>query len=101
MLIPVAVVLTGAVPINAPGIIFAPFFVATLGLQFVALRLLARGHYPPILSLLFEVLRMPAVCRRPCRSCRPAATATSGSRPRAAARAALPVAGRGRWFPTC
>ena len=61
MLIPVAVVLTGAVPINAPGIIFAPFFVATLGLQFVALRLLARGHYPPILSLLFEVLRMPAV----------------------------------------
>ncbi len=34
---------------------------ATLGLQFVALRLLARGHYPPILSLLFEVLRMPAV----------------------------------------
>lgn len=61
MLIPVAVVLTGAVPINAPGIIFAPFFVATLSLQFVALRLLARGHYPPILSLLFEVLRMPAV----------------------------------------
>ena len=61
MLIPVAVVLTGAVPIAAPGVIFAPFFVATLGSQFVALRLLARGHYPPILSLLFEVLRMPAV----------------------------------------
>jgi len=61
MLIPVAVILTGAVPISAPGAIFAPFFIATLGLQFVALRLLARGHYPPILSLLFEVLRMPAV----------------------------------------
>jgi cellulose synthase (UDP-forming) len=61
MLIPVAVVLTGAVPINAPGLIFAPFFVTTLGMQFIALRLLARGHYPPILSLLFEVLRMPAV----------------------------------------
>ncbi len=61
VLIPVAVVLTGAVPINAPGLIFAPFFVTTLGLQFIALRLLARGHYPPILSLLFEVLRMPAV----------------------------------------
>ncbi len=61
MLIPVAVVLTGAVPINAPGVIFAPFFVLTLGLQFVAFRLLARGHYPPILSVLFEVLRMPAV----------------------------------------
>lgn len=61
MVIPLAVVATGAVPINAPGEIFGPFFVATLALQFVALRLLARGHYPPILSLLFEVLRMPAV----------------------------------------
>jgi cellulose synthase (UDP-forming) len=61
MVIPLAVVATGAVPISAPGLIFGPFFVATLGLQFVALRLLARGHYPPILSLLFEVLRMPAV----------------------------------------
>jgi cellulose synthase (UDP-forming) len=61
MVIPLAVVATGAVPIRAPGEIFGPFFVATLGLQFVALRLLARGHYPPILSLLFEVLRMPAV----------------------------------------
>jgi cellulose synthase/poly-beta-1,6-N-acetylglucosamine synthase-like glycosyltransferase len=61
MVIPLAVVATGAVPINAPGEIFGPFFGATLALQFVALRLLARGHYPPMLSLLFEVLRMPAV----------------------------------------
>ena len=61
MVIPIVVVATGAVPIRAPGMVFAPFFVATLGLQFVALRLLARGHYPPILSVLFEVLRMPAV----------------------------------------
>lgn len=61
MVIPIAVVATGAVPINAPGYVFAPLFLITLGLQFVALRLLARGHYPPILSLLFEVLRMPAV----------------------------------------
>jgi cellulose synthase/poly-beta-1,6-N-acetylglucosamine synthase-like glycosyltransferase len=61
MVIPLAVVATGAVPIRAPGNVFAPFFLATLGLQFVALRLLARGHYPPILSVLFEVLRMPAV----------------------------------------
>jgi cellulose synthase (UDP-forming) len=61
MTIPLAVVATGAVPIDAPGEIFGPFFVATLGIQFVALRLLARGHYPPILSVLFEVLRMPAV----------------------------------------
>lgn len=59
--IPLAVVATGAVPIDAPGEIFGPFFLATLGIQFIALRLLARGHYPPILSVLFEVLRMPAV----------------------------------------
>jgi cellulose synthase (UDP-forming) len=61
MVIPMAVVATGAVPISAPGEVFGPFFLATFGLQFVALRLLARGHYPPILSILFEVLRMPAV----------------------------------------
>jgi cellulose synthase (UDP-forming) len=59
--IPLAVVATGAVPIDAPGEIFGPFFLATLGIQFVALRLLARGYYPPILSVLFEILRMPAV----------------------------------------
>lgn len=61
MVIPLAVVATGAVPILAPGIVFAPFFLATLAIQFVALRFLARGHYPPFLSVLFEVLRMPAI----------------------------------------
>jgi len=61
MVIPLAVVATGAVPILAPGAIFAPFFATTLAIQFVALRLLARGHYPPILSVLFEILRMPAI----------------------------------------
>jgi cellulose synthase/poly-beta-1,6-N-acetylglucosamine synthase-like glycosyltransferase len=61
IVIPLAVVATGAVPIVAPGEVFGPFFLLTLGVQFVALRLLARGHYPPLLSVLFEVLRMPAV----------------------------------------
>jgi cellulose synthase (UDP-forming) len=61
MVIPLVVVATGAVPIRAAGEVFGPFFLLTLGLQFVALRLLARGHYPPILSVLFETLRMPAV----------------------------------------
>ncbi len=61
IVIPLAVVATGAVPILAPGAVFAPFFVATIVIQFVALRLLARGHYPPVLSVLFEVLRMPAI----------------------------------------
>jgi cellulose synthase (UDP-forming) len=61
LVLPIAVVATGAVPIVAPGELFVPFFLATLGSQFVALRLLARGHYPPILSIIFEILRMPAV----------------------------------------
>jgi cellulose synthase (UDP-forming) len=61
MLIPLAVVGTGAVPIDAPGIIFAPFFVATLVLQMASQRLLSRGRYSPFLSILFDVIRMPAV----------------------------------------
>ena len=76
ILIPLAVVATGAVPIDAPGAVFAPFFLATLGLQFVALRLLARGHYPPVLSLLFEVLRMPAVLPATLALLRPDVTAS-------------------------
>jgi len=61
MVIPLAVVATGAVPILAPGEVFVGFFLTTLATQFVAMRLLARGHYPPVLSVLFEILRMPAV----------------------------------------
>jgi cellulose synthase (UDP-forming) len=61
MLAPILVVTTGASPISAPGQVFIPLFLATFVAQFVALRLLARGHYPPLLSLVFEVLRMPAV----------------------------------------
>jgi cellulose synthase (UDP-forming) len=61
MLIPLGVIASGASPIDAPGYVFVPAFATTLAMQFVALRLLARGHYPPLLSMLFEVLRMPAV----------------------------------------
>ena len=61
MLLPPLVILTGAAPIDAPGRIYGPLFAATFLLQFIALRLLARGYYPPRLSLLFEVLRMPGV----------------------------------------
>lgn len=61
MVAPVLVVLTGVSPIAAPGYVFMPLFLVTLTAQFVALRLLARGYYPPMLSLVFEVLRMPAV----------------------------------------
>jgi cellulose synthase/poly-beta-1,6-N-acetylglucosamine synthase-like glycosyltransferase len=61
ILLPVAVILTGGVPITASLAVFGPLFLATLAIQFVAMRLLARGHYPPLLSILFEFLRMPAV----------------------------------------
>jgi len=61
IVLPIAVVATGASPIDAPGHVFGPIFVLVLGMQFLGLRLLARGHYPPLLSMLFEVLRMPAV----------------------------------------
>ncbi len=60
-LLPPAILLTGVSPIEAPGYLYAPFFLATFLLQFFTLRLLARGHYPPLLSLIFEVLRLPAV----------------------------------------
>jgi len=58
---PVLVLATGASPIDAPGYLYGPFFLVTLGMQFIGLRLLARGHYPPTLSVLFEMLRLPAV----------------------------------------
>ena len=61
ILLPVLVIATGAMPITAPITVFGPVFLFLLGVQFVALRLLARGHYPPLLSILFEFLRMPAV----------------------------------------
>jgi cellulose synthase/poly-beta-1,6-N-acetylglucosamine synthase-like glycosyltransferase len=61
LLLPVAVIATGGVPISASLSTFGPLFLATLAVQFVAMRLLARGHYPPVLSIMFEFLRMPAV----------------------------------------
>jgi hypothetical protein len=61
VLLPAAVVFTGASPINAPGYVYAPAFMAAFFSQFFALRLLARGYYPPVLSLVFEMLRLPAV----------------------------------------
>lgn len=95
VVIPLVVVATGAVPIAAAGAVFAPFFLTTMGLQFIALRLLARGHYPPVLSLLFEVLRMPAVLPATLALLRPSATATFHVTPKGRtgtdrARAAVP-----------
>ena len=59
--LPIGVIITGASPISAPGWIYGPAFVVTFVSQFVSLRLLARGFYPPVASLLFEMLRLPAV----------------------------------------
>jgi len=61
IVIPIAVVFTGASPIAAEGWVYGPAFLTTFLLQFVTLRLLARGYYPPIASLMFEMLRLPAV----------------------------------------
>jgi cellulose synthase (UDP-forming) len=61
ILLPAAVIFTGASPINAPGYVYVPAFLLAFFSQFFALRLLARGYYPPILSLVFEMLRLPAV----------------------------------------
>lgn len=61
MVLPMMVVVSGASPINAPGWVYGPAFATVFLMQFLALRLLARGYYPPVTSLLFEVLRMPAV----------------------------------------
>ncbi len=61
VVLPVVVALSGRSPVGAPARVYLPVFATVLGAQFIALRLLARGYYPPFLSVLFEMLRMPAV----------------------------------------
>ena len=75
MVIPLLVVATGAVPILAPGMVFVPFFLATLAIQFVALRLLARVTTRR--SLRPVQVYGPATCPRRWRSSCPAATCGS------------------------
>ena len=90
IVLPVGVLASGAAPIDAPGWVYGPAFVTALAAQFVALRLLARGYYPPLLSVLFEVLRMPAVLPATLRLLRPRGAAfrvtpkgrIDGTRPR-------------------
>ncbi len=61
IVLPALALATAAVPISAPVAVFGPAFLGTLTIQFIAMRLLARGYYPPFLSILFKFLRMPAV----------------------------------------
>ncbi len=58
LLLPIVVLLTGAVPIRADATTFVVFFGVTFTLQQLALRVLSRGCHRPILSILFELVRM-------------------------------------------
>ena len=61
VLLPIAVIFTGAIPVDTSLIVFGPIVLGTFLMQLVALRLLTRGHSPRVLSLTFDLLRMPAV----------------------------------------
>jgi cellulose synthase (UDP-forming) len=60
LLLPVAVLLTGAVPIRAPLGTFAIAFAATFTLQQLALWLLGRGWQRPWLAIVFDLVRLPS-----------------------------------------
>jgi hypothetical protein len=50
--------MTGAVPIRAEPAVFVGAFTATFVLQQLAMRVLSRGCHRPVLSVLFELVRM-------------------------------------------
>jgi cellulose synthase/poly-beta-1,6-N-acetylglucosamine synthase-like glycosyltransferase len=58
ILLPVVVLVTGAVPIRADPLTFIAFFGANLILGQLALRVLSRGAHRPMLSVVFELVRM-------------------------------------------
>jgi cellulose synthase (UDP-forming) len=58
LLLPPAVLLSGQIPILADGLTFAALFGITYGLQQLALYLLGRGAYRPMLSVIFDLVRM-------------------------------------------
>ncbi len=61
LLIPIAVVVTGGVPVSAPAQIFMPLFITTLLLQLAAVRLLTGPVFSLPMSMIFEMVRLPAV----------------------------------------
>lgn len=63
LLVPFAVLGTGAVPIRADPLVFALAFGSSFALQRVAIRMLARGRAPQLLASVFELVRMPANLR--------------------------------------
>ncbi|MEP6639412.1 MAG: glycosyltransferase [Chloroflexota bacterium] len=58
LLLPVIVILTGAVPIRADALTFALAFGMVFGLSQLSLQVLSRGCHRPVLSILFEFVRM-------------------------------------------
>ena len=88
--IPLAVVATGAVPIDAPGEVFVPVFLATLAIQFFALRSAVARPLPAdsCRSSSSSSACRPS-CRRRWRSSGPTGHRRSRSRPRGAARRAV------------
>jgi cellulose synthase (UDP-forming) len=60
LLLPIAVLFTGSVPIRAPLDTFAVAFAATFTLQQLTLWLLGRGWQRPWLAILFDLMRLPS-----------------------------------------
>ena len=58
LILPIVVIATGAVPIRAEPATFAVAFATTFILGQLSLRVLSRGCHRPILSILFEFVRM-------------------------------------------
>jgi cellulose synthase (UDP-forming) len=63
LLAPMAVLLTGAVPVRADLGTFLLFFGGAFLLQRLALRMLSRGLAPQGIATVFELVRMPATLR--------------------------------------
>ncbi|HEY3262277.1 MAG TPA: glycosyltransferase, partial [Pseudonocardiaceae bacterium] len=63
LLLPLATVATGGLPVAAAPAVFLPWFLAVFLTQRLALRLLARGHATVWHAVLFELIRLPANLR--------------------------------------
>ncbi len=63
VLLPMAVVFSGATPIQAPIVVFATTFGVTFGLQRLAMALLSRGYAPQGMAALFEFVRLQSNLR--------------------------------------
>jgi cellulose synthase (UDP-forming) len=58
LLLPIVVLLTGAVPVRVDPLVFALAFGVTYGIQQTALRLLNRRYHRLVLATLFDLVRM-------------------------------------------